>query len=196
MLLLIYWTNVLSGDHIKEYYQAMSLLWMSPVMESVSFMHASPNSRITSFYILTTYQVTLWVLLGVLWPWCMHLISNLNWDTRAIFEMLLFLLLITMLITWELPPRIDASMQTHRNYFWLLAGTPWMLQCIRLSLTALSSVLIQEFVSDPMLSTALLCPFFSLRFAHSLSSLRVIFQLKVVHLKCLNNPFLCFDVKV
>jgi hypothetical protein len=42
-------------------------------------------------------------------------------------------------------------------------------------------VLIQEFVGDPMLPTALLCPFFSLRFAHSLSSLRVIFQLKVVH---------------
>jgi hypothetical protein len=42
-------------------------------------------------------------------------------------------------------------------------------------------VLIQEFVGDPMLPTAPLCPFFSLRFAHSLSSLQVIFQLKVVH---------------
>jgi len=39
-------------------------------------------------------------------------------------------------------------------------------------------VLIQEFVGDPMLPTAPLCPFFSLRFAHSLSSLRVIFSVK------------------
>ncbi len=59
---------------------------------------------------------------------------------RFFFEMLLFLLLITMLITWDLPPRIDASMQTCRNYFWSLAGTPWILQCIRLTLAALSSM--------------------------------------------------------
>jgi len=31
---------------MNNYYQAMSLLLMSPVMETVSFMHASPNSRI------------------------------------------------------------------------------------------------------------------------------------------------------
>ena len=158
MLLLICQTNVLSGDHINNYYQAMSLLWMSPVMETVSFMHASPNSRvvralrlnkqvlwgiiwwITSFFMLTTYQATQWVLLGVLWPWCMHLRSNLNWDTRAFFEMLSFLLSITVLIAWELPPWKDASMQTHQNYFWLLAGNPWILQCIRLILAALSSM--------------------------------------------------------
>ncbi len=60
---------------------------------------------------------------------------------KGFFEMLLFLLLITMLITWELPPRIDASMQTHQNYVWLLAGTPWILQCIRLTLAALSITL-------------------------------------------------------
>ena len=36
-------------------------------------------------------------------------------------------------------------------------------------------VLIQEFVGDPVLPTAPLCPFFFLRFAHSLSSLGVIF---------------------
>ncbi len=39
-------------------------------------------------------------------------------------------------------------------------------------------VLIQEFVGDPMLPTAPLCSFFSLRFVHSLSSLRVIFSVK------------------
>ena len=118
MLLLICRTNLLSGNHMNNYYQAMSLLWMSPVTETVSFMHASPNSRIvrllrlnkqviwgiiwwiTSFFMLATHQATQWVLLGVLWPWCMHLRSNLNWDTRAFFEMLSFLLLSTMLITW------------------------------------------------------------------------------------------------
>ena len=159
MLLLICRTNLLwSGNHMNSYYQAMPLLWMSPVTETVSFMHATPNFRIvwllrlnkqviwgiiwwiTSFFMLAIHQATWWVLLGVLWPWCMHLRSNLNWDTRAIFEMLLFLLSITMLITWELPPRIDASMQMHQNYFWLLAGTPWILQCIRLTLAALSSM--------------------------------------------------------
>ncbi len=42
--------------------------------------------------------------------------------------------------------------------------------------------LIQEFVGDPMLPTAPLCPFFFFRLAHSLSSLRVIFLvIKVVH---------------
>ena len=158
MLLLICRTNLLSWNHMNNYYHAMSLLWMSPVTETVSFMHATPNFRIvwllrlnkqviwgiiwwiTSFFMLATHQATRWVLLGVLWPWCMHLRSNLNWDTRAFFEMLSFLLLITVLITWELPPRIDASMQTHRNYFWSLAGTPWILQCIRLTLAALSSM--------------------------------------------------------
>jgi hypothetical protein len=39
-------------------------------------------------------------------------------------------------------------------------------------------VLIQEFVGDPMPPTTFLCPFFSLRFAHSLSSLQVIFSVK------------------
>ncbi len=97
---------------------------------------------------------------------------------KGFFEMLSFLLSITMLITWELPQRIDASMQTHRNYVWSLAGTPWILQCIRLTLAALSYVLIQEFVGDPMLPTAPLCPFFLLRFAHSQSSLRVFFSVK------------------
>ena len=62
MLLLIYWTNVLSGDHIKEYYQAMSLLWMSPVMETVSFMHASPNSRVV--WALRWNKQVLW---GIIW---------------------------------------------------------------------------------------------------------------------------------
>ncbi len=43
-------------------------------------------------------------------------------------------------------------------------------------------ILIQEFGGDPMLPTAPLCPFFSLRFGHSLSSLQVIFfQLIVDH---------------
>ncbi len=37
-------------------------------------------------------------------------------------------------------------------------------------------VLIQEFVGDPMLPIVPLCPFFSLRFVHSLSSLQVIFS--------------------
>ncbi len=158
LLLLICWTNLLSGNHMNKYYQAMSLLWMSLVTETVSFMHASPNSRIvqllrlnkqeiwgiiwwiTSFFMLATHQATQWVLLGIIWPWCMHLRSNLNWDTRAFFEMLSFLLSSTMLITWELPMWIDASMQTHRNYIWFLAVTPWILQFIRLTLAALSSM--------------------------------------------------------
>jgi hypothetical protein len=32
--------------HMNNYYRAMSLLWMFPVTETVSFMHAYPNSRI------------------------------------------------------------------------------------------------------------------------------------------------------
>ncbi len=160
LLLLICQTNLLSGNHMNGYCQAMSLLWMSPVTETVSFMHASPNSRIvrllgmnkqviwriiwwiTSFFMLATnqYQATRIVWLGVLWPWCMHLRSNLNWVTRHFFEMLSFLLSSTMLMTWELPMWIDASMQTHRNYVWLLAGTPWILQFIRLTLATLSSM--------------------------------------------------------
>ena len=50
-------------------------------------------------------------------------------------------------------------------------------------------VLIQEFVGDPMLPTAPLCPFFSLMFAHSLSSLRVIFSVKSSSLEVFEQPF-------
>ncbi len=32
---------------MNNYYQAMSLLWMFPVTETVSFMHASPNTTFT-----------------------------------------------------------------------------------------------------------------------------------------------------
>ncbi len=32
---------------MNNYYQAMSLLWMFLVMETVSFMHASPNTTFT-----------------------------------------------------------------------------------------------------------------------------------------------------
>jgi hypothetical protein len=53
-------------------------------------------------------------------------------------------------------------------------------------------VLIQEFVGDPMLPTAPLCPFFFSRFAHSLSTLRVIFLLKSSSLEMSEQPF--FDV--
>ena len=49
--------------------------------------------------------------------------------------------------------------------------------------------LIQEFVGDPMLPTAPLCPFFFLRFAHSLSSLRVIFSVKSSSLEVFEQPF-------
>jgi hypothetical protein len=50
-------------------------------------------------------------------------------------------------------------------------------------------VLIQEFVGDPMLPAAPLYPFFSLRFAHSLSSLRVIFSVKSKSLEVFEQPF-------
>jgi hypothetical protein len=50
-------------------------------------------------------------------------------------------------------------------------------------------VLIQEFVGDLMLLTAPLCPFFSLRFAHFLSSLRVIFSVKSSSLEVFEQPF-------
>jgi hypothetical protein len=50
-------------------------------------------------------------------------------------------------------------------------------------------VLIQEFVGDPMLPTAPLCPFFSLRFVHTLSSLRVIFSVKSSSLEVFEQPF-------
>jgi hypothetical protein len=55
-------------------------------------------------------------------------------------------------------------------------------------------VLIQEFVGDPMLPTAPLplCPFFFLRFAHSLSSVRVIFLVKSSLLEVSEQPI--FDV--
>jgi hypothetical protein len=49
--------------------------------------------------------------------------------------------------------------------------------------------LIQEFVGDPMLPTAPLCPFFSLRFAHSLSSLQIIFSVKSSSLEVFKQPF-------
>ncbi len=149
MLLLICQANVLSGNHMNNYYQAMSLFWMSLVMETVSFMHASPNSRIvqifqlnkqviwriiwwiTSFFMLTThqYQATCWVWLGEDSPCSMHL--ELNWDKSPFPEILLFILSSTMLITWESPMWIDASMQTHQYYVWLLTVTPWILQFIR-----------------------------------------------------------------
>ena len=58
-------------------------------------------------------------------------------------------------------------------------------------------VLIQEFVGDPMLPTAPLFPFFSLRFAHYLSSLQVIFSVKSSSLEVFEQPFFWhFDVKV
>jgi hypothetical protein len=58
-------------------------------------------------------------------------------------------------------------------------------------------VLIQEFVGDRMLPTAPLCPFFSLRFVHSLSSLQVIFSVKSSSLEVFEQPFFWrFDVKV
>ncbi len=52
-------------------------------------------------------------------------------------------------------------------------------------------VLIQEFVGDPMLPTAPLplCPFFSLRFAHSLTGLRVIFLVKSSSLEVSEQSF-------
>jgi hypothetical protein len=50
-------------------------------------------------------------------------------------------------------------------------------------------VLIQEFVGDPMLPIAPLCPFFSLRYAHSLSSLQVIFSVKISSLEVFKQPF-------
>jgi hypothetical protein len=36
-------SDAVVGNHMNNYYQAMSLLWMSPVTETVSFMHATPN---------------------------------------------------------------------------------------------------------------------------------------------------------
>ncbi len=53
-------------------------------------------------------------------------------------------------------------------------------------------VLIQEYVGDPMLPTAPLCPFFSLRFVHSLSSLQVFFSVRSSSLEVFEQPF--FDV--
>jgi hypothetical protein len=50
-------------------------------------------------------------------------------------------------------------------------------------------VLIQEFVGDPMLPTAPLFPIFSLRFAHSLSSLQVIFSVKSSLLEVFEQPY-------
>jgi hypothetical protein len=50
-------------------------------------------------------------------------------------------------------------------------------------------VLTQEFVGDPMLPTAPLCPFFSLRFAHSLSSLQVFFSVISSSLEVFEQPF-------
>ncbi len=113
---------------------------------------------------------------------------------KCFFKTLSFLLSTTMLITWELPPRIDASMQTHRNYFWSLAGTPQILQYQVDPHSSQQYVLIQEFIGDPMLPTAPLCPFFSLRFAHSLSSLRVFFSVKSSSLEMFKQPF--FDVSI
>ncbi len=58
-------------------------------------------------------------------------------------------------------------------------------------------VLIQEFVSVPMLPITPLCPFFSLRFAHSLSSLGVIFLVKCSSLEVFEQHFCWrFNVKV
>ncbi len=53
-------------------------------------------------------------------------------------------------------------------------------------------VLIQDFFGDPMLPTAPLCPFFSLRSAHSLSSLQVIFSVKISSLEVFEQPFFMF----
>ena len=58
-------------------------------------------------------------------------------------------------------------------------------------------VLIQEFVGDPMLPTAPLFPFFSLRFAHSWSSLRVIFSVKSSSLEVFEQlSFLMFSSSI
>jgi hypothetical protein len=53
-------------------------------------------------------------------------------------------------------------------------------------------VLIQEFVGDPMLPTTPLCPFFSLRFVNSLSSLQMIFSVKSSSLEVFEQPFFMF----
>jgi hypothetical protein len=50
-------------------------------------------------------------------------------------------------------------------------------------------VLIQEFDGDPMLPTAPLCSFFSLRFAHSLSIFTVICSVKSSSLEVFEQPF-------
>ena len=53
-----------------------------------------------------------------------------------------FLLLMTTLITCDLPIWIDASMQTHRNNIWSLSVMAWILQFIsRLTLSTLSITL-------------------------------------------------------
>ena len=107
LLLLICWTNLLSGNHMNNYYQAMSLLLMSPVTETVSFMHASPNSRIVQLLPLKK-QV---LIRGII--------------------------------------------------FWIT-----------------SFFMVPIFIHFATLPTAPWCPFYSLRFAHSCSSLRVIFSVK------------------
>ncbi len=73
----------------------------------------------------------------------MHHVSEIQTESRQspFPDMLLFLLLHTMLITWDLLMWIDASMQTHQNYVWSLAVTPWILQFFRLTLAALSIML-------------------------------------------------------
>jgi hypothetical protein len=55
-------------------------------------------------------------------------------------------------------------------------------------------VLNQEFVGDPMLPSAPLCPFFSFRFVHYLSSLQVISSVKSSSLEVFEQPlFLMFQ---
>ena len=60
MLLLICRTNVLSGDHINNYYQAMSLLWMSPVTETVSFIMNLPTPELYDLYDWTSKYYEEW----------------------------------------------------------------------------------------------------------------------------------------
>ncbi len=107
LLLLICRTHVLFGNHMNNYYQAMSLLLMSPVTETVSFMHASPNSR----------------------------------------------------IVWLLP--LKKQVLIRGIIFWIT-----------------SFFMVPIFIHFATLPTAPWRPFYSLRFAHSWSSLWVIFSVK------------------
>ncbi len=139
---------------------------------------------------LTTYQATWWVLLGILCPWCMHLRSNLNWDTRAFFWDAIISTLNHCAHYMRIPTENRCIYANTPELF--LIACRYSLNIAVYQLDPRSSqqyVLIQEFVGDPMLPTAPLCPFFSLRFAHSLLSLRVIFSVESCSLKVFEQPF-------